>query len=183
MFVAEEKFKTNIAEYLLYMWQVEDLIRGFHLSLEDIYYNVIEPANLEPPKEKKLKNWYGSLVEKMRIQCLEEGGHLHELNEIVKEMYLIHNSLLNIGDKHYEQMYLESQPYIAEFAQKSQYGGVNEVEICMNALYMKLLLRLQKTDITPETDKAFTAFTKMISYLTREYHELKDGEKQNFSLN
>ncbi|HLP11735.1 MAG TPA: DUF4924 family protein [Flavobacteriales bacterium] len=182
MFVAEEKFKTNIAEYLLYMWQVEDLIRGFHLNLEDIYFNVIQPAGLEPHKEKKLKNWYAQLIEKMRIQSLEEGGHLHELNEIVKELYMVHTSLLNIGDKNYEEFFFEAQPYISEFAEKSRYAGVNEVEICMNALYMKLLLRLQKKDITDETNTAFTIFTKMISYITREYHYLKSG-KMNYFMN
>lgn len=182
MFVAEEKYKTNIAEYLLYMWQVEDLIRGFSLNLEDIYYNVIQPAQLDAPSEKKLKNWYANLVDKMRIQCLEEGGHLHELNEIIKELYLLHSALLNVNDPNYEKLFAEAQPYIAEFAQKSQYRGVNEVEICMNALYMKLLLRLQKTDITPETETAFILFTRLISYLVRQYHELKDG-KNNFFMN
>lgn len=164
------------------MWQVEDLIRGFHLNLEDIYYNVIKEAGLNPADEKKLKNWYAVLVDKMRIQCLEEGGHLHELNEIVKEMFLIHSSLLNIGDKHYENFYFNAQPYITEFAGKSKYAGVNEVEICLNALYMKLLLRLQKTDITEESEKGFSSFAKMIAYLTREYHELKEGGV-NYSMN
>jgi hypothetical protein len=182
VFVSEEKYKTNIAEYLLYMWQIEDLIRGFQLNLDDIYYGVIQPAGLEPSQEKKLKNWYQTLIDKMRIQSLEEGGHLHELNEIVKEMYMVHTSLLNIGDKNYEEFFFEAQPYISEFAQKSKYSGVNEVEICMNALYMKLLLRLQKKDITPETDKAFTIFTRMITYITREYHYLKSG-KMNYSMN
>ncbi|HYG52117.1 MAG TPA: DUF4924 family protein [Flavobacteriales bacterium] len=182
MFVAEEKYKTNIAEYLLYMWQVEDLIRGFQLNLEDIFFNVIQPAGLEAKQEKKLKNWYAQLIEKMRIQSLEEGGHLHELNEIVKEMYMVHTSLLNIGDKTYEQFFFEAQPYISEFAEKSRYAGVNEVEICMNALYMKLLLRLQKKDITEETNKAFGLFTRMIAYITREYHNLKSG-KMNYFMN
>ena len=182
MFVAEEKFRNNIAEYLLYMWQVEDLIRGFSLNLEEIYYGVIQPAQLDAASEKKLKNWYAMLVEKMRIQSLEEGGHLHELNEIMKEMYLVHSSLLHIGEPNYEKLFAEAQPYIAEFAQKSHYRGVNEIEICMNALYMKLLLRLQKKDITPETEAAFVSFTRMIAYLTRQYHEIKGGKK-NFSLN
>ncbi len=182
MFVSEEKYKTNIAEYLLYMWQIEDLIRGFHLNLDDIFYGVIQPAGLEPAQEKKLKNWYQKLIDKMRIQSLEEGGHLHELNEILKELYMVHTSLLNIGDKNYEEFFFEAQPYISEFAQRSKYAGVNEVEICMNALYMKLLLRLQKKDITPETDKAFTIFTRMITYITREYHYLKSG-KMNYSMN
>jgi hypothetical protein len=182
LFIAEEKYKTNIAEYLLYMWQVEDVIRGFQLNLEDIYYNVIEPANLSPQDTKRLKQWYANLVEKMKIQSLEEGGHLHELNEIVKELYLIHTSLLNIGDTVYEKFYAEIQPLIVEFAQRSKYFGINEIEICLNALYMKLLLRLQKKDITPETEQAFAAFTKLIAYITREYHELREG-KQNFTMN
>lgn len=182
MFVAQEKYKTNIAEYILYMWQVEDLIRGFHLNMEDIFYNVIQPAGLDPADEKKLKNWYQGLTEKMRIQSLEEGGHLHELNEIVKEMFMIHTSLISIGDKQYQQLFAEAQPLIAEFALKSRYGGVNEVEICMNALYMKLLLRLQKKDITDETNTAFDLFTRVISYITKEYHYWKSG-KMNFAMN
>ena len=36
MFVAQELRKKNIAEYLLYMWQVEDTIRAFDCSLRRI---------------------------------------------------------------------------------------------------------------------------------------------------
>ncbi len=182
MFVAEEKYKTNVAEYLLYMWQVEDMIRGFHLNLDDIFYNVIQPASLNKTEEKKLTAWYASLIEKMKIQSLEEGGHLHELNEIVKDLYLIHTNLLNMGDKGYEDIYFNGQILIGEFAHKSQYAGVNEIEICLNALYMKLLMRLQKKAITIETEKAFNAFTRIIAYVTKEYHLLKEG-KLNFFMN
>ena len=33
MFVAQELRKKSIAEYLLYMWQVEDIIRAYGCSL------------------------------------------------------------------------------------------------------------------------------------------------------
>ena len=36
MFIAQELRKKNIAEYLLYMWQVEDTIRAFGCSLQRI---------------------------------------------------------------------------------------------------------------------------------------------------
>ena len=36
MFVAQELRKKNIAEYLLYMWQIEDTIRAFDCSLRRI---------------------------------------------------------------------------------------------------------------------------------------------------
>ena len=36
MFIAEKLRKTSIAEYLLYMWQTEDLIRAYGCSLSRI---------------------------------------------------------------------------------------------------------------------------------------------------
>ena len=36
MIIAQKKRKENIAEYLLYMWQVEDLIRAAGVSPEGV---------------------------------------------------------------------------------------------------------------------------------------------------
>ena len=36
MYIADELRKKNIAEYLLYMWQVEDTIRAFGCQLSRI---------------------------------------------------------------------------------------------------------------------------------------------------
>lgn len=42
MFTASQKRKENIAEYLLYMWQIEDLIRANDLDMDKIKANVID---------------------------------------------------------------------------------------------------------------------------------------------
>ena len=39
MFVAQELRKKSIAEYLLYMWQIEDIIRAYGCSLPVIKKN------------------------------------------------------------------------------------------------------------------------------------------------
>ncbi|MDE6294965.1 MAG: DUF4924 family protein, partial [Muribaculaceae bacterium] len=36
MYTASEKKRENIAEYLLYMWQIEDLIRSYNLDMDRI---------------------------------------------------------------------------------------------------------------------------------------------------
>ena len=41
MFIASQKRKDNIAEYLLYMWQIEDIIRANGLDIDRIKANVI----------------------------------------------------------------------------------------------------------------------------------------------
>ena len=42
MIIASQKRKENIAEYLLYMWQIEDMIRANGLDLGKIRTNVID---------------------------------------------------------------------------------------------------------------------------------------------
>ena len=53
MYIASRKHKENIAEYLLYMWQIEDLIRASGLDIDLIKANVIDRFNLDPPLKKK----------------------------------------------------------------------------------------------------------------------------------
>ena len=36
MIIASQKKKENIAEYLLYMWQIEDIIRAYGLDIDQI---------------------------------------------------------------------------------------------------------------------------------------------------
>ena len=40
---------------------------------------------------------------------------------------------------------------------------------------MKLLLRLKKQEISAETEEAFDAMRVMIAYLSRAYHQMKNG--------
>ena len=49
MIIAQEKRKSNIAEFILYMWQVEDLIRssGFDIDrLEEIVIRKFHAADI-----------------------------------------------------------------------------------------------------------------------------------------
>ena len=42
MITASQKKRENIAEYLLYMWQIEDLIRANGLDIDKIQENIID---------------------------------------------------------------------------------------------------------------------------------------------
>ena len=59
MFTASQKKKENIAEYLLYMWHIEDIIRANALDLEKIEENIIQKyKNLSDKEKNELKEWY-----------------------------------------------------------------------------------------------------------------------------
>ncbi|MDE6125714.1 MAG: DUF4924 family protein, partial [Muribaculaceae bacterium] len=47
MIIASKKRKENVAEYILYMWQIEDLIRANKLDIDLIRTNVIDSFQLD----------------------------------------------------------------------------------------------------------------------------------------
>ena len=46
MFVSKQLKEKNIAEYLIYMWQIEDLIRANGCDIEKIKSTIIAPYPL-----------------------------------------------------------------------------------------------------------------------------------------
>ena len=76
MLVSRELRKKNIAEYLLYMWQVEDLLRANELSMEKIQTTLVEPYGLDDAASAELRQWYENLIDMMRQEDVKEKGHL-----------------------------------------------------------------------------------------------------------
>ncbi len=60
MKIAQQLKEKNIAEYLIYMWQVEDLLRANGCDIDRIRQNII----LRYPEEERpaLEEWYGNLA-------------------------------------------------------------------------------------------------------------------------
>ena len=65
MFISQELRKKNIAEYLLYMWQIEDIIRAYDCSLARIRREYIERFNYTDEQKEEMTDWYGNLVRMM----------------------------------------------------------------------------------------------------------------------
>lgn len=68
MIVADKLKKTNRAEYLLYMWQVEDIIRAYHCDSDRIAQEYISQFNLPSETRKATEEWYANLCEMMRSE-------------------------------------------------------------------------------------------------------------------
>ncbi|MDD2285091.1 MAG: DUF4924 family protein, partial [Paludibacter sp.] len=53
MLIASQLKKTNISEYLLYMWQVEDLIRALQFDIDQINNTIISRFQFKDDDERK----------------------------------------------------------------------------------------------------------------------------------
>ena len=65
MFIAQELRKTSIAEYLLYMWQVEDIIRAYDCSLTRLRKEYISNFKLSEEQMDEEIDWWGNLINMM----------------------------------------------------------------------------------------------------------------------
>lgn len=176
MLIARQKLNENIAEYVLYMYQIEDLIRAYQFDLEAIIENFVRPQLPDNSFIEQYREWYRDLIAQMKSQRIEKQGHLHDLRDILVEMSYLHNTLLNMAnDQKYRTVFEAATPYIEEFKERSNLKDKNHIEIIFHALYMKLLLKLQKKEISAETEEAFDAMRVMIAYLGRTYHQMKSG--------
>ena len=57
---------------------------------------------------------------------------------------------------------------------------MHPVDVCFHALYMKLLMRLQKQEISAETEHAFDSMRILVAYLAKAYHNMKAGDMDMF---
>ncbi len=177
MYTAREKKSKNIAEYILYMWQIEALIRTCNFSIYELEDAVIKNYGVSGKEQLDVTNWYKNLIRDMKAQGLTKSGHLKELNEVIAELLMLHNMLINLfKDEKYLQLYGETVPNIDALLAKSNTTQLNEVEVCLNGLFAKLSLKIPQKEISNETEQAFDSFSKMIAFLAAKYHDMKAGE-------
>jgi hypothetical protein len=177
MLIAQQKQKENIAEYVLYMYQIEDVIRAYNFDFDVLMENYVKPHIPNMSFYASYKKWYTDLIQDMQDQGLHKTGHLLELKDIMVEISYLHNTLLTLKDEHkYKGVFERANPLIEEFKEKSNLQDKNQVEIAFHAMYMKLLMRLQKKEISAETEDAFDSMRVMLAYLSKAYAQMKTGD-------
>lgn len=177
MYIASQKRKENIAEYLLYMWQVEDLIRANELDIDKIKLNVISRFSLDENQHKQMIEWYESLIDMMRRENVIKNGHLQLNKNIIIQLAQLHDAVLkNPQFTEYSAEYYKTLPFIVELRAKAGDNKQGELETCFTALYGLLLLRLQGKEITADTQKALTQISRFIALLSH-YFNLDSEDK------
>lgn len=171
MIIASQKRKENIAEYLLYMWQIEDIIRANDLDIEKIEHNVIDRFNLSEAQRNEMVQWYESLIDMMRREGVEKSGHLQLNKNVIIQLTDLHLALLKDPRfAKYTAEFYKTLPFIVELRAKAGENPANEIETCFNALYGMLMLRLKSKEITPDTQNAITQISKFIAMLSGYFH-------------
>ena len=116
--------KENIAEYILYLWQMEDYLRAF-------------PQNADATPELH------ELNEMMHREGIMNGGHLALANNALNELEELHAQLLD-EDAMYRASIIRLQPSLNLLKAKTDRPTMSDLEACFTLLYQIMLLHLQK---------------------------------------
>ena len=177
MYISQELRKRNIAEYLLYMWQVEDIIRAYGCSLARIRREYIDRFDYTDEQKEEMADWYGNLVRMMNSEGCRENGHL-QINKIViqQRSELSAELMASSNFPFYNSEYYKVLPFIVELRKRGADKEENEIESCFNALYGVMMLRLQNKPVSPDTEHAIKEITTFIGMLNDYYMKDKQGE-------
>lgn len=179
MLIAREKKKSNIAEYILYMWQLEDMLRGLQFDMERVKEQLILPFRPDEQAAREMYEWYDNIVEMMRLEKVQDSGHIRVVMNNVDELTELHFYLLHKAhDRRYHQIVTMAAVNLVEFRNRAAAGNeISDVELALNGLYGHLLLRLRKAEISAETGSAMETFGRMIAYLAARYKKMEEEEK------
>ena len=142
--------KDNIAEYILYLWQMEDYLRAF-------------------PEQAGAIKELSELNEMMHREGIVEGGHLQLAKNALDELENLHADLLN-EDAMYRAAIIRLTPQLNLLKAKTDRPTMSDIEACLVLLYQIMLLRLQKKEISPETASVQQQATQVLQFLSRTYY-------------
>ena len=144
MDIAQAKRRENIAEYILYLWQLEDLLRALQFSPEAIFSTLIAPRKDIAEEQKHVYLLWYMDIDDLHLQLMK----------------------LPVG-AHYRQTYAKLEPELPRLRAVVGNPGMNDTELCFRALYAAMLYRIKG-----EGDKQ--AVTDTLEYISPVIAELAD---------
>ena len=143
--------RENIAEYVLYLWQIEDYLRAF-------------------PEQAETHEELHDLREMLHREGKIDGGHLQLAQNALAEMEQVHGELLQ-EDGQYRAMVMRLQPALNILKSKTDRPTMSDVEACLVLLYQVMMLRLQKQEISEATDVVVKDATQLLRFLSKTYYD------------
>lgn len=172
MIIAQQKRKQNIVEYILYMWNVEDLIRANGLDIKRIDENVISKYAIEDPaKRQEVYDWWDNLCEMMKREGKQEGGHLQIITMLANDLYNFHLYLLTQQSEiPYQNAFRTAWPDLSLLMTKIPDGDkMQHILLALTAIYDYYLLKLQGKTVLADTTNAVVRISHFMAILSQKY--------------
>ena len=183
MLIALQKRRENIAEYILYLWQIEDLLRALQFSPEAIYATLVAKVEGADEQQKEnIFNWYMQIVELLRKEGKEEKGHIDHTLHLVADLHNLHLQLMKLPvGEHYRMTHQRLAAELPRLRTILDNDDISDTELCFRALYAAMLYRIKgDSSKSGAIEDVVTLISPVIATLTDYYHKVERGEVDLF---
>ena len=167
MIVAQKLRKQNISAYIIYMYQVEDIIRAYGLDVDRICNEYLPRFQYSKEQIADQRDWYAGLIRMMQEEGVQESGHVQVVKNTLLLMAERHQELLaDPKQPFYSAAYYKALPYIVELRSKGMGQDKNEIENCVDAVYGATVLKMQGRELSDQTKQALQPITHLLEMLS-----------------
>ena len=177
MDIALAKRRENIAEYILYLWQIEDLLRALQFSPEAIYSQLIAPRGIEEGQRHNYLIWYMDIANLLREEGKEEKGHLEHTLHLIGDLNDLHLQLMKLpAGARYRELYARLEPELPRLRAVLGRNETSDTELCFRALYAAMLYRIRGEGGQQAVADTVEYISPAIAELASMYGKVERGE-------
>ena len=182
MDIAQAKRRENIAEYILYLWQLEDLLRALQFSPEAIHSQLVAPRRELTEEQKSVfLMWYLDLCNLLRQEGKEEKGHLAHTLHLIADLHDLHLQLLKLpAGARYRQTAARLEPQLPHLRSILGNPGMSDTELCFRALYAAMLYRIKGEGEKSAVADTLACISPVIAELSALHGKVERGELDLF---
>ena len=175
MDIAQQKRSENVAEYVLYIWQLEDLLRAIQFSPEAVFTALVAPRDASDMWKLAALEWYMDIANLLVKEGKEESGHLDHTLHIVADMNDLHMMLMQQpAGREYREIFAGLAPELPRLRQTLG-KDVSDIELAFRALYAAMLYRI-KGEKNGVADEVTALVSPVIAKLAEIFHKVERGE-------
>ena len=134
-----------------------------------IYIKIIFSLRAFPEKAAESTELM-ELMDMMHMEGIINGGHLQLAQNALEELIDLHSELLDT-EAPYRAVIMHLQPTLNILKSKTDRPDMSDVEACLVLLYQVMMLRLQKKEISPETEVVVKDATQLLRFLSKTYYD------------
>ena len=178
MDIAKAKRRENIAEYILYLGQLEDLLRALQFSPEAIFSTLIAPRKDIAEEQKHIfLLWYLDLATLLQQEGKEEKGHLEHTLHLIQDLHDLPLQLMKLPvGEHYRRTFARLEPELPRLRAVIGNPGMSDTELCFRALYAAMLYRIKGEGNKSAVSDTLEFISPVIAELADLYGKGERGE-------
>lgn len=160
--IAEALKKTAPVEFLLYMWQAEDMLRACGVDAGLLVEKLLPQGTAQQKEEAR--TWYGRLADTLKDEQKTNGGHISELLGFQRRLETLHDGLMKTQNCYAEEVKPVIEALNAACLQKEVTH--HPVEKALRLMYGVWLMRTAGKEVKAADEQLQKEVAKMLRNLS-----------------